>query len=81
MQNISRYSLGTSPAGGGYDPLAAGTKYYGGGRSFPTSGPVDPMGYIERDAAHARQRQALLNRLQANLRGDKFAVDGSQGVR
>ncbi len=29
---------------------AAGNKVYGGGRPNPTSGPVDPTGYVDRDA-------------------------------
>ncbi len=29
---------------------AAGNKVYGSGRPNPTSGPVDPAGYLERDA-------------------------------
>lgn len=49
----------------GPNPYAAGQKVYGGGRSNPTMGPVDPTGYRERDAQAASQRNAMLRRLRA----------------
>lgn len=54
------------------NPYAVGDKVYGGGRPFPTSGPVDKLGYRERDAKHKARRQALLNRMKAN-NANKFA--------
>lgn len=53
----------------GTNRYAAGNKVYGGGRPNPTSGPVDPMGYAERDRATQVQRQAMLNRLKAQQGG------------
>ena len=44
---------------GQYNPYAAGPKKYGGGRSNPTSGPVDPLGYKDRDARKRNQNAAL----------------------
>lgn len=46
-----------------YNRYAAGRKVYGGGRSNPTSGTVDPTGYIERSAnTMASQRRSGLAR-------------------
>jgi len=61
--------MGVATGGGGFNPLAAGRKTYGGGRPFPTSGPVDPLGYAERDAEARMKRNALLRRIQAGLAG------------
>lgn len=46
-------------------PYLVGNKIYGGGRSFPTSGPVDKLGYRERDAKSRARRDAILRRLKA----------------
>lgn len=54
-----------------YNPYAAGAKIYGAGRSNPTSGPVDKMGYRERDRATIARRNAILRRLKA-MQGGKF---------
>lgn len=54
-----------------FNPYAAGNKIYGGGRSFPTSGKVDRLGYRERDLATKARRNALLRRLQA-IRGGRY---------
>lgn len=59
----------------GINPYAVGDKIYGGGRSFPTSGPVDPMGYRERDAKTAARRNAILRRLQAKQSGKYASAD------
>jgi hypothetical protein len=48
-----------------YNSYAAGNKIYGSGRSNPTMGPVDPTGYLERDAAVKLKRNALLRRMKA----------------
>ena len=50
-------------------PYAVGNKVYGGGRSFPTMGPVDKSGYKERDAKAKARREALERRIKA--RGNK----------
>lgn len=48
-----------------FNSYSAGNKVYGGGRSFPTMGPVDKMGYRERDLAVRSRRNALLRRIKA----------------
>jgi hypothetical protein len=48
-----------------FNSYAAGNKIYGGGRSFPTMGPVDIMGYRERDLKTKAKRNAMLRRLKA----------------
>jgi len=53
-------------------PYAVGNRIYAGGRSNPTQGPVDRLGYKERDAKSTARRSAVLRRLQA-LQGGKFA--------
>lgn len=61
-----RYT-GMATGGGGYNSYAVGRKHYGAGRSMPTSGRVDPMGYRERDAVAKARRDAMLKRLRANM--------------
>jgi len=48
----------------GFNKYAAGVKHYGAGRPMPTVGPVDKLGYRERDAKKRVQAAALrrLNR-------------------
>lgn len=58
-----------------YNPYAAGNKVYGGGRSFPTMGPVDKLGYRERDLQVKSRRNALLRRLQAMQGGRYMSAD------
>jgi hypothetical protein len=50
-------------------PYLVGNKVYGGGRSFPTMGPVDKLGYRERDAKTKSRRDALLRRMKLNVKG------------
>lgn len=52
-----------------FNPYAAGRKVYGGGRDAPNIGPVDPMGYKERDAKKKIERTAILRRMQAGQQG------------
>ena len=61
-----RYT-GMATGGGGFNRYGVGSKVYGGGRSNPTSGPVDPLGYRERDAKEAARRAAMLKRLRAGF--------------
>jgi len=75
---MSMYS-GVSVAGGGFSNLAAGNKVYGGGRSMPTIGPVDPIGYRERDAKARARRNAMLRQLQAQQRGNFASIDALGG--
>ncbi len=59
------------------NPYAVGNKIYGGGRSFPTMGPVDKMGYRERDNKSKARQDAILRRLRAESQG-KFASPDAQ---
>lgn len=49
-----------------YNAYAAGNKVFGGGRSMPTIGAVDPSGYRERDLRIKARRNAVLRRLKSN---------------
>lgn len=69
MANVSRYLTGSAGNGGGYSRYAAGRKMYGGGRDAPNMGPVDPSGYVNRDAAIKARRNAILRRLQSLPQG------------
>lgn len=64
----------------GINPYAVGNKIYGGGRSFPTMGPVDPMGYRERDAKASARRSAVLRRMQAQQSGNYGSADAMRKV-
>lgn len=61
-----RYT-GMATGGGGYNRYGVGAKVYGAGRSAPTMGAVDKLGYKERDAKQKARRDAMLKRLRANL--------------
>jgi len=54
-----------------FNPYTAGAKVYGGGRSNPTSGPVDKLGYRQRDLATKARRNAILRRMKA-MQGGKY---------
>lgn len=58
-----------------FNPYSVGDKIYGGGRSFPTSGPVDLSGYRERDLQTKARRAALLRRMQAQQAGNYMSAD------
>lgn len=62
------------------NPYSAGNKIYGGGRSFPTSGPVDPLGYRERDLETKAKRNAVLRRLKNNTKGNFASSDSLRGI-
>lgn len=64
-----------------YTPYAAGYKMYGGGRSNPTSGPVDKAGYMERDLMNKTRRQAVLNRMKAQQAGQYNTPDSLNGAQ
>lgn len=64
----------------GINPYTVGNKVYGGGRSMPTIGPVDPLGYAERDATATARRDAILRRLKANAGGDYMSADSQRQV-
>lgn len=59
---------------------ATGSKVYGMGRSNPTDGPVDKLGYRERDAEHATRRNALLRYMKAH-RGKNYLSSDWLGRR
>jgi hypothetical protein len=61
-----RYT-GMATGGGGYNRYGVGAKVYGSGRSNPTMGPVDKMGYRERDAKAKARRAAMLKKIRANF--------------
>lgn len=56
-------------------PYAAGDKIYGGGRDAPNLGPVNPMGYRDRDLKYQARRTAILRRLKANQQGNYMNAD------
>lgn len=64
----------------GFNPYAAGDKIYGSGRSFPTSGPVDKLGYRERDMKAKARRNAILRRLKATQSGKHASADALRKV-
>lgn len=53
-------------------PYAAGNKIYGGGRDAPNLGPVDAMGYRERDLKYQARRTVMMRRLEA-MKNKNFA--------
>lgn len=58
-----------------YLPYTAGNKIYGGGRDAPNLGPVDRMGYNERDLKYQARRDAVLRRLKAMKSGNYASPD------
>jgi len=64
----------------GAAPYAVGNKIYGGGRSFPTMGPVDKLGYRERDAKTKARRSAILRRMKANSNAKYASADSLRKV-
>jgi hypothetical protein len=58
-----------------FNPYAAGAKVYGAGRSNPTSGPVDKLGYRQRDLATRARRNAILRRMKAMQSGKFMSPD------
>jgi hypothetical protein len=64
----------------GVAPYQVGNKIYGGGRSFPTSGPVDRLGYAERDSKSKARRNAILRRMKANSNAKYASADSLRTV-
>lgn len=64
----------------GAAPYSVGNKIYGGGRSFPTMGPVDKLGYRERDAKTKARRNAVLRRMKANSNAKYASADSLRKV-
>jgi hypothetical protein len=71
---------GTAVAGGGFNPFAAGTKHYGGGRTMPTMGRVNPLGYKQRDAQAQARRNAILSRIKANQQGNYASPNANRSL-
>jgi len=69
-----------SPSTSEVAPYAVGNKIYGGGRPMPNIGPVDRMGYAERDNKASARRDAILRRLKANAKGDYASPDAVKTV-
>jgi hypothetical protein len=61
-------------------PYLVGDKLYGAGRSNPTMGPVDKLGYRERDAKASSRRNALLRQMKANVKGDYMSADSLRRI-
>lgn len=70
----------TPRSNSGINPYSVGNKIYGGGRSNPTSGPVDKTGYRERDAKSAARRSAILRRMKSNQKGNFGSADSLRTV-
>lgn len=64
-----------------FNSYAVGNKVYGGGRSFPTRGTVDKLGYRERDRKHKAKRNALLRRMKAGASKKYMSKDWLGGPR
>jgi hypothetical protein len=58
-----------------FSPYAAGRKVYGAVGSSPNIGPVDPMGYAERDRKSAAKRNAVLQKMKGVNRGAFGSAD------
>ncbi len=70
----------TSRQTSSFNPYAVGDKVYGSGRPMPTIGPVDRTGYAERDLASKARRQAILNRMKAQQKGDTGSANAIRKV-
>ena len=70
---------GTATAGGGFNSNAAGNKMYGQGRPMPTIGPVDPLGYAERDRKTKARRNSMLAQIQALQGQNAFSAENLGG--
>lgn len=62
-------------------PYLVGNKIYGGGRSFPTMGPVDKLGYAERDAKMQARRGALLRQMKSDASGKYMSADSLRSLK
>lgn len=65
--------------GGGFNPFSAGAKRYGG-LSSPTMGPVDPLGYKERDLRTQARRNAILRRLKAQQSSNYMSSNNLRSI-
>lgn len=81
MNEINRTQLYGLTKPDAYTPYAAGFKMYGGGRSNPTSGPVDRAGYMERERNNRARRNAALRIMQAQQAGQFNNPDYLRGMQ
>lgn len=65
--------------GGGFNPFTAGAKQYGP-RGAPNIGPVDPLGYRERDLRTAARRNAILRRMKAQQSSNYMSADNLRRI-
>lgn len=83
-QQIAQMGL-SNPAGGGFNPYAAGDKRYGlSGTRTATQGPISPQGmqgYGQRDQKQNARKAAVLSRLQAVQSGNYMNPDYLRGAR
>jgi len=67
-----------------FNAYSAGNKVYGGGRPMPTVGPVDPLGYAERDARrekhHPLWQNAAQRRLMAMKKKKPMSADAQRPI-
>jgi hypothetical protein len=70
------------PAVSEYQPYLAGAKRYGAGRDMPTVGPVDPLGYRDRDAKVKAAMNLIRKRMTQKKQGKEIPqyIDPFQGV-
>lgn len=61
-------------------PYLVGNRVYGGGMPQPTLGPVDRMGYRERDLQTKARRDAILRRMKANTAKDYASADAQRVI-
>jgi hypothetical protein len=64
---------------GGFNPFAAGNKQYGL-RGAPNIGPVDPLGYRERELTSKARRNAILRKLKAQQKQNFMSSDALRRV-
>lgn len=71
-----------NPSGDKYvwTSYAAGQKLYGSGRGAPTLGPVDPLGYRERDNVYKARQAAIVARMKAKSEGRYLSSDYIGGM-
>lgn len=72
MMDSSAYLLGRKQS---FNPYSAGKKLYSSGIDAPNIGPVDKLGYIERDSVAKSRRNALLKRLKAAQSGNLISSE------
>lgn len=61
-------------------PYSVGNRVYSGGMPAPTTGPVDKLGYQQRDLEARARRYAVLNRMKAQQAGNYASADAQRVV-